>query len=138
MAFDLKAEWGKRSWWLNLILLFSLYMTFVYSVFDVVLKPMAEDEDVWLGYTFTGLGAKIGGVVHWIVYGALSWGLWHMRPWAWLLGSIYVTQVLIAMALWPVLNDSAGGWWAGAISAGIFAVPAVAFWRARDQFEAGR
>jgi hypothetical protein len=88
MAFDIKAEWARRPWWLNLILMFSLYMTLIYSPFDVVFKPLAEDEDVWLGFMFTGWGANIGAVVHWLVYGALAWGLWKMRPWAWLLGSL--------------------------------------------------
>jgi hypothetical protein len=123
----------KRPWWLNLIGLFSLYMTVVYSPFDVVFKPLADDEDVWLGIVFTGWGAKIGGVVHWIIYAALAWGIWKMRPWAWWLGSLYATQVAIAMFLWPLIN--AGGGWLYAIVAGVlFAVPAVAFWRSRALF----
>ncbi|MEM8766731.1 MAG: hypothetical protein AAGE43_04760 [Pseudomonadota bacterium] len=130
---DLKADWAKRSWWLNLVLLFCLFMTFLYSPFDVVLKPLAEDEDVWLGYMFTGWAAKAGGVVHWVVYGALAWGLWFMRPWAWWLGSLYSTQVAIAMFLWPLFHAQSS--WVGALTAGaLFAIPAIAFWRSRDQF----
>lgn len=133
MALDLKAEWAKRPWWLNLIGLFSLYMTVAYSVFDVVLKPVAVDEDVWLGYTFTGWAAKAGGLAHWIVYAALSWGIWRMRSWAWWLGSLYATQVALAMFLWPLFHTDRG--WPGALTAGaIFAVPAIAFWRSRDLF----
>jgi hypothetical protein len=135
MAFDIKAEWARRPWWLNLILLFSLYMTFIYSPFDVVFKPLAEDADVWLGFMFTGWGAKIGGAAHWLVYGALAWGLWHMRMWAWWLGSLYATQVALAMFLWPLMNGDGGGW-IGAVVAGlIFSIPAAAFWRARALFE---
>lgn len=134
MAFDVKAEWAKRPWWLNLILLFSLYMTFVYSVFDVVLKPLDEDEDVWLGVMFTGWAAKVGGVVHWIVYGALAWGIWFMRPWAWWLGSLYATQVAIAMFTWPLLQNPDGGWVPSVVAGSLFAVPAVAFWRSRALF----
>ena len=73
MAIDLKAEWARRPWWLNLILIFCLFMTFAYSVFDVVLKPVDADEDVWFGHIFTGWAAKVGGVVHWVVYAALAW-----------------------------------------------------------------
>ncbi|MGD8415513.1 MAG: hypothetical protein PVH91_00505 [Pseudomonadales bacterium] len=132
MAFDPGAEWAKRPWWLNVLLGFCLFMTVIYSPFDVVLKPLAQDQDVWLGYTFTGWAAKAGGVVHWIVYGTLTWGLWVMRPWAWLLGSLYATQVALAMFLWPLFN--AGSWMYAVVAGTLFAVPAVALWRARDRF----
>ena len=131
---DLKAEWSKRAWWLNLIMLFSFYMVIIYTPFDVGLKPLAEDEDVWFGYTFTGWGAKAGGVVHAIVYAALAWGLWKMHPWVWWVGSLYLTQVALAMFLWPLFNDQ-GGLLTAAIAGGIFAIPAVAFWMARDRFQ---
>lgn len=133
MALDLKAEWARRPWWLNGILLFSLYMTVIYSPFDVVFKPMDSDEDVWLGYMFTGWAAKVGGVVHWIVYGALAWGIWRMTTWAWWLGSLYATQVALAMFLWPVFNG-VGGWTYAVVAGGLFAIPAIAFWRSRALF----
>ena len=135
MAIDLKAEWAKRPWWLNLILIFCLFMTLGYSIFDVVLKPLEHDEDVWLGVMFTGWAAKVGGVLHWIVYGALAWGLWHMRPWAWWLGSLYTTQVAIAMFAWPILNDESRGLLLPALIGALFAIPAIAFWRSRALFE---
>lgn len=135
MAFDLKAEWARRPWWLNVIGLFCLYMTVIYSPFDVVGKPLAQDEDVWLGIIFTGWAAKIGGVLHWIVYAALTWGIWKLAPWAWWLGSLYATQVALAMLLWPILNE-AGGWPYAIVAGGLFSIPAVAFWRARKVFGA--
>lgn len=136
MPMNLKAEWNRRAWWLNAVLLFSLYMVFIYSPFDVLFKPLAEDEDVWLGYTFTGWAAKAGGVAHWLVYAGLAWGLWKMTGWAWWLGSIYATQVALAMFLWPLFQAQAG--WMGAVVAGaVFAIPAIAFWRSRDQFGMG-
>ena len=46
---DLKAEWAKRPWWMNLIWLFCLYMTFIYMPFDMFYKPVAEDAEVWFG-----------------------------------------------------------------------------------------
>ncbi len=134
MAIDLKAQWAKRPWWLNVILLFSLYMTFIYSPFDVLLKPLAEDEDVWFGYMFHGTAAKVGGAVHWVVYAALAWGLWNMTSWAWLLGSLYATQVAIAMFLWPLLQLNSGSWLGASIAGVAFAIPAIAFWRSRTLF----
>lgn len=134
MALDIKAEWAKRPWWLNLILLFALYMTFVYSLFDVVLKPLAEDEDVWLGLMFHGWAAKVGGVVHWVVYAALAWGLWHMKRWVWLLGSLYTSQVAVAMLLWPLMQTDSGSLMSALIAGALFAVPAIAFWRSKALF----
>jgi len=136
MEFDLRAQWSRRPWWLNLILLFSLFMTFIYSPFDVVLKPLAEDEDVWFGVMFHGTAAKIGGVVHWVVYAALAWGLWKMTPWAWLLGSLYTTQVAIAMFVWPILQNQPNGLVGALIAGALFAIPAFAFWRSRALFTA--
>jgi hypothetical protein len=134
MAFDLKAEWARRPLWLNMILLFCLYMTFIYSPFDVVFKPLAEDEDVWLGVTFHGWGAKVGGLVHWLVYAALAWGIWAMRPWAWWLASLYATQVALAMLIWPLLQVDSGSWVGALVAGGLFTVPAIALWRSRDLF----
>ena len=131
---DVRAEWAKRSWWLNGIMLFSLFMVFIYTPFDVGLKPVAEDEDVWFGYMFTGWAAKVGGLVHAVVYGLLGWGLWKMRPWVWWVGSLYLTQVAIAMFLWPLFNEQ-GTLLTAAIAGGIFSIPAIAFWRAKDQFQ---
>ena len=136
MAIDIRAEWARRPWWINVVLLFCLYMTFIYSPFDVLFKPLAEDEDVWFGIMFHGTAAKIGGVVHWVVYGALAWGLWRMAPWAWWLASLYATQVAIAMLLWPVLQERESGLIGGLIAGALFAVPAVAFWRSRSTFGA--
>ena len=132
---DWKTEWAKRPWWLNLVLLFCLYMTFIYSPFDVLTKPLAADEDVWLGYMFLGWQAKVGGVVHWVVYAALAFGLWKMTPWCWWLGSLYATQVALAMFLWPILQKGSDSW-PGAVIAGLlFALPAAAFWRSRHLFQ---
>ncbi len=110
-------------------------MTFIYSPFDVVFKPLAQDEDVWFGYMFYGWAAKIGGLVHWVVYGALAWGLWKMAPWAWWLACLYSTQVAIAMFAWPLLNAEEAGLTGALIAGALFAIPAIAFWRARSQFQ---
>ncbi|TNF88897.1 MAG: hypothetical protein EP301_04015 [Gammaproteobacteria bacterium] len=134
MAIDVKAEWAKRSWWLNAIMLFSIFMVFIYTPFDVIMKPLAEDEDVWFGYMFTGWAAKVGGAVHCIVYAAIAWGLWKMRPWVWWVGGLYLTQVSIAMFLWPLFQTD-GGVISAVIAGTLFAIPAVAFWRAKEQFQ---
>ena len=41
----------RRPWWMTLMYVFCLYMTFVYMPFDIFLKPVANDEEVWFGVT---------------------------------------------------------------------------------------
>ena len=125
---------GNRLWLGVAWVCICLFMVVVYTPFDVGLKPVAEDEDVWFGYVFTGWAAKVGGLVHAVVYAALGWGLWKMRPWVWWVGSLYLTQVAIAMFLWPLFNEE-GSLLTAVIAGGLFAIPSVAFWRARDQFQ---
>ena len=35
---------------MNVVFLFCVYMTFVYLPWDVFIKPIAEDEEVWFGF----------------------------------------------------------------------------------------
>ena len=35
-------------------MLFCLYMALVYMPWDIFIKPVAEDQEVWFGYMFTG------------------------------------------------------------------------------------
>ena len=53
-----------------------------------------------------------------------------MWPWA----AVYLAQVVIAMGMFPVLNDM-GNPWMGPVAAALFAVPMVALWRARQRFQ---
>ena len=39
---------------MNLIWFFCLYMTFIYMPFDLFLKPVEIDEEVWFGVTLKG------------------------------------------------------------------------------------
>ena len=105
------------------------------------LEPNVNDKGTAFGgslaaiLTLAGWGAKIGGLVHWVVYGALAWGIWFMRPWAWWLGSLYATRVAIAMFAWPILQNVEGGLTGSIVAGLVFAIPAVAFWRSRSLFE---
>ena len=129
-------QWRKRVWWLNLLLLFCLYMTFLYMPYDVIWKSVAQDEDVWFGITLHGWPAKAGGVLHWFIYGAGAFGLWHSKSWIWPWAALYVTQVSIAMLLWNLLDPRGDGVLAGMVAASVFAIPAVALWRGRAHFPA--
>lgn len=124
---------ARRPWWLNAMLAFCAYMTFIYLPWDVFIKPLAVDQEVWFGILFTGWAAKAGALAHWFVYGAGTLGLWRMRAWLqpWL--SLYLLQIAFGMAYWS-LNDPRGS---GAVTGFVVALPfvvlAVAAWRARHR-----
>ena len=54
----LTANLKSRPVWMNLVLLFCAFMTFIYMPFDMFLKPVAEDQEVWFGIMLTGWAAK--------------------------------------------------------------------------------
>ena len=127
-------DWHMRPWWMNLIFYFCLYMTFIYMPFDMFYKPVAEDEEIWFGFTLYGWWAKATEPLHWLIYGAGAYGFWKMRSWMWPWAAVYAAQVVIAMVVWNVVNDKGAGLVGGLIAGAVFAVPMIALWRARDRF----
>ena len=124
-------EWQKRPWWMNLLLYFCLFMSFVYMPFDMFLKPVAEDQEVWFGVLFEGWAAKLTEPLHWAIYAAGCFGFWRMRPWMWPWASVYALQVAVSMLVWNVMRDSL---LAGLISFAVFMIPTTALYRSRSQF----
>ncbi|MFN2166067.1 MAG: hypothetical protein ACK2U9_07370 [Anaerolineae bacterium] len=119
---------------MNLLFGFCVYMTFVYMPFDMFFKPVAEDEEVWFGFTLRGWWAKATEPLHWAIYAAGAYGFWRMRPWMWPWAAVYAAQVVIAMFVFNVVDPRGGGLLAGVVAAALFLLPAVALWRARDRF----
>lgn len=113
---------------------FCAFMTFIYLPWDVFIKPLAEDQEVWFGVMFTGWSAKITALGHWFVYGAGLLGFWKMKSWMYPWASLYCLQIAIGMFVWSYLQG--GGESApGAIVAAIpFALLAFALYRARPRF----
>ena len=126
-------DWHSRSWWMNLIFYFCLYMTFIYLPFDLFFKPVEGDEEIWFGFTLTGWWAKATEPLHWLIYGLGSYGFWRMKTWMWPWASVYAAQVVIAMFTWNILNDM-GSLTSAFISAFIFSLPMIALWRSREDF----
>ena len=114
-------------------LIWCLYMTFVYMPYDLFIKPVAEDQEVWFGFMLEGWAAKATEPLHWAIYAAGAYGFWKMSPWMWPWAAVYGAQVVIAMGMFPLLNDM-GSPWTGAVAAALFAVPSIALWRARPRF----
>ena len=124
---------SSRPWWMNLTFYFCLYMTFIYLPFDLFLKPVAGDEEIWFGFTLTGWWAKATEPLHWLIYGLGAYGFWRMKTWMWPWASVYVAQIVIAMFVWNVLSDL-GSLMSAFISALIFSIPMIALWRSRERF----
>lgn len=130
---------ARRPAWMNALLGFCAYMTFLYLPFDFFVKPIARDEEVWFGVVLTGFAAKATEPLHWALYAAGSYGFWRMRPWMWPWAALYALQVAIAMAVWPLLEvGGAKGLVMGAVSFLPFAALSVALWNARARFQAPR
>ena len=128
------AELRRRPWWMTLMWVFCLYMTFIYLPFDLFFKPVAEDEEVWFGFVLTGWAAKATAPLHWLIYGAGAYGFWKMSRWMWPWAAVYAAQVMVAMLVWNLVDPRGGGWIPGLIAAAVFAVPTAALWFAKRHF----
>jgi short-subunit dehydrogenase len=132
----LRERFARRPFWMNALLVFSAFMAFVYMPWDLFVKPVAIDEEVWFGVRFHGWWAKLLEIPHWFVYAAGAYGFWRMKSWMWPWAAIYTGQVAIGMAIWPVIYQGGiGGFLAGAVSFVAFGALTLALWRSRERFE---
>jgi short-subunit dehydrogenase len=121
---------------MNALLGFCLYMTVIYVPWDLFVKPVARDQEVWFGILFHGFSAKLLAIPHWLVYAAGVVGFWRMKRWMWPWAAVYAGQVAIGMVLWPLLY--VGGWrgFFSAVLAGLaFGALTRALWRSRGLFQ---
>jgi len=130
----IKNDWSKRPSWMNPIFYFCVYMTFLYMPFDIFVKPVAADHEIWFGFALSGWWAKGTEPLHWLIYGAGTYGFWKMKTWMWPWAAVYAGQVTIAMLVWNIIGDNGRGVLGGLIAASLFAVPMVALWRAKHSF----
>jgi len=138
MASWWKEALARRPTWMNVLMLFSAWMAFVYMPWDLFVKPVAQDEEVWFGILLHGWAAKLTEPLHWAIYAAGTYGFWRMRPWMWPWAAVYSGQVAVGMLVWNVLYGGGWGWIAGIVSFVAFAALTLALWRARDRFQAPR
>jgi len=123
-----------RPTWMNVVLVFCAFMTFVYVPWDFFIKPVASDEEVWFGILFHGGWAKLMEIPHWVVYGTLTYGLRRMRPWTGTLAALYSAQIALGMFVWNLvqLEGLLLPLFVGAIGALPFALLALGFWASED------
>ncbi|MDB4433365.1 SDR family NAD(P)-dependent oxidoreductase [bacterium] len=135
----LRSVFDGRPWWMNLLMIFSAYMALVYVPWDLFVKPVAEDEEVWFGYLLHGWAAKATAPFHWVIYAAGAYGFRKMRSWMWPWASVYAAQVAVGMLVWNLVYGGGGvGSWLLGLGAFVpFAVLAAALWKARPLFGPG-
>ena len=124
-----------RPAWVNALLAFTAFMAFVYTPWDLLMKPVAVDQEVWFGVLLTGWAAKATEPLHLALYAAFSWGLWKMRPWMRLWGTAWIVQIAIAMLVWN-LTDERGSLLGGIVTGALFTWLARVYWRAGRVFVA--
>ena len=129
---QLQSLFEGRPIWMNAMFVFCAYMTFIYMPFDMFIKPVAEDEEIWFGYMLTGWAAKATEPIHWAIYGAGFYGFLKMKSWMHPWAALYVFQVAIAMAVFPWLHRDAG--FAGIAVAVPFVILGVMLLRSKDSF----
>ena len=129
-------KFNARPWWMNGILLFCAFMTFIYLPWDIFIKPLDQDQEVWFGVLFTWWAAKFGALIHWAVYGAGFWGFLHMKSWLHPWAAVYVVQIALGMLVWSVLGGQESGIVRGLVVAGLFLGLAVALIQSKPLFKA--
>ena len=129
----MKTVFGGRPPWMNILMVFCAYMTFVYMPFDLFFKPVDQDKEVWFGYMLHGWWAKATEPLHWLIYGAGLYGFFKMKPWMFPWAALYTFQVSISMLVWSLIYRE-GALALGSIAAIPFAIVGVMLWRAKVLF----
>jgi len=119
---------------MNGLLVFCAFMTFLYVPWDIFIKPLSQDQEVWFGFMFTGWSAKVGAVLHWCVYGAGTWGFWKMRAWMHPGAALYVLQIALGMLIWSTNSVQGSGVTSGLLVALPFVALAIFLLRSRQRF----
>jgi hypothetical protein len=140
MADWLRSVFAGRPWWINALMVFCAYMAFVYVPWDFFVKPVAHDEEVWLGFMLTGWAAKLTEPLHGAIYAAGAYGFYRMRAWMWPWASVYTASVAIGMFVWTLFYGTGGlgGLLLAVVAFVPFAFLARELWRAESLFEVPR
>lgn len=126
-------ELGRRPWWMNALLAFCLFMTFLYMPYDFLWKPVQGDHEIWLGFAVQGWAAKATEPLHWAIYAAGAYGFWKMRAWMHPWAALYTAQVALGMLVWS-LTPKGPGLAIGLVPLLAFGALAWQLWRSRAHF----
>ncbi|HUI27234.1 MAG TPA: SDR family oxidoreductase [Candidatus Kryptonia bacterium] len=135
MSQWLRERFAQRPWWMNVLMLFCAYMTFVHIPLDIFVKPVAADAEAWFGLLLRGWAAKLTEPLHWAIYAAGAYGFWRMRSWMWPWAALYAAQVAFGMFVWNVVYVGGfTGWTTGIVALVPFGGIAFALWQSQDRF----
>jgi short-subunit dehydrogenase len=135
MSSWLREVLNRRPPWMNALLVFCAFMAGIYMPWDLFLKPVAHDQEVWFGVTLTGWEAKIAALPHWAIYTAGAYGFWRMRSWMWPWAALYAAEVAFSMFVWSVVHLGGWkGWLVAPLVCAPFAALGLLLWHSRDQF----
>lgn len=125
----------ERPWWMSATLIFCAWMAIFYVPWDLFVKPVARDEEVWLGIEVHGVAAKLAALPHWFVYAAAVYGFRRRRPWMGFWAPVYVAQIAVSILVWKALETGGSR---GLLLGAAWSLPmfgfALLFWRRRDYF----
>ena len=102
MSNWLRTVFHGRPWWMNVLMVFSAYMAFIYVPRDFFVKDVARDQEVWFGIMLTGWAAKATEPLHWAIYAAGAYGFRRMRPWMSPWAAVYVAQIALGTFVWNI------------------------------------
>ena len=69
-----------------------------------------HDVQVWFGYRFEGLAAKIATFPHLLIYGFAAYGLYRMRQWGWWIAFIYLLYIPGSLVLYMIQHATGALW----------------------------
>jgi len=123
---------------MNALMVFCAYMAFVYVPWDFFAKPVAVDQEVWLGIMLHGYAAKLTEPLHGAIYAAGAYGFYRMRGYMWPWAAVYAGSVAIGMWVWCALHvgTGVGGFVLGALAFVPFAWIARELWASEALFGA--
>jgi len=132
----LRGVFAGRPFWMNVLMVFCAYMSFVYVPWDFFVKPVAQDAEVGFGVMLPGAAAMATEPLHWLIYTAGAYGFYRRKSWMWPWAAVYAATVAIGMLLWPILyHDHLV---VGALAFVPFAWLTRELWRAQRFFVAHR
>jgi uncharacterized protein len=135
MGSWLREVLSRRPGWMNALLVFCGFMAGLYVPWDIFLKPVARDQEVWFGVIVTGWRAKIAALPHWVIYAAGAYGFWRMRSWMWPWAALYAAEIAFSMFVWSVIHFGGWkGWLFAPLVCAPFAALGLVLWYSRQHF----
>jgi hypothetical protein len=80
------------------------------DLLDLVGKPTTTDVQVWFGYRFEGIIAKLLTLPHLIIYGYAAYGLWRLTYLGWWVAFLYLLYMPITLLLYLLWYASGEAW----------------------------